>query len=532
MAKTTTFRRRTLLAAALRRYWIAVVVAFLFMKSTAGCFWSEHNRFFFHWQRSDTLAVFGSIAVVATAFYSAYAVLSRLGRFGRYAVGLCFVCATVFYLKVYLSETLEAGGGIAGAFVPHLKWIIVCWTGFFFLNRRAVVRSVVAVCLIVSPIVPLYLLTLLRARPVSSVTRWEPARVAARSGGAVRVDKVLVLLFDEWSYTRTFENGRVAAEFPNIRRMAERAVVFHQGYSPASSTFDSVPSMLCGRVGRSVLRDGTLYLDDGENLAACNALDNMFKRMRRRGFRTAAYGACLPYAEIFGRAIDVSEACALEKVLGTSPLPVCAGMLLANLKIRTPSFLPCATRPFFWVKHRYYVQMHEWMRDRTLSELRQPGNSFVFVHNMIPHVPFIFTREGPRRNRGDRDRVSLPGYIDNLRFTDGYVGEVLDALEAMDPQCSVLTIMLSDHTFRLDPAFDRDKARPPRLCHIPLFVLLPGQTQRMDIEFPFSTALLADVVSQWLDSEMSVQNFAALCRSFNRSDIRVLIDGEPVGIDG
>ena len=494
---------------------MAFMLSYLFLRSTASSFWSEENRYFFHWQASDSMGVFFSIALLAALLLLAFAIVRRMGKGGRWIAELGFVMFLTFCLKVNIGEMAMAqiGNSLFVGTVLNLLLLSVFFS--FVLRSDRTLKAMQGVCLILSPILLIYAVTLLRAETYPSDVsraRSEPIQDRSSTEGIFRV---CLYVFDEWSYTRTFgADGNVKEEYPSIRRLASRSMVFHDAYSPAQNTFSSIPSLLCGVSGRSVLREGVLCLSVGDETQPVEEFNHLPNRMFSLGYSTVLIGNYLPLPSLFPSS-DVCMSRDLYKILGRNPLAVGCHLLLENLKIRSPSFLRQAGWPFYYFKHAYFEEMAEWCHNATRVSMKSHVPSFIFAHYPVPHMPFIFDREGlctPSYHAASLDPLD---YEANLRYADTLIGDILSDLESSSETTETLAIFTSDHAFRADPELNDAEDKDKQIRHVPLFVFLPNSDRgRSDIRIRMRTASLSDVLYEFLkNGDTSGERFVELCNS-------------------
>lgn len=315
---------------AIKHLWLCIFLGFLFMRYALAVFLSERNRFYLHWQRSDAWGAILAVVVVGLALYGAYLVVRSFGRPGQVSIELGFVLFSLFFLKVAICEMAK----LTNEFSVVLKGIVVVLFLLSLVRRRQVVRSLQTVCLILSPVFPVVAGQFLAAQTYN-VSYDRDAAIQGQVEMPEEIQgSIFLFLFDQWSYPRSFAGGNVLADFPNIARAAETAVIFHKAYSPAPLTASSIPSMLCGVVGHAQMRDGRHYLDGGGHTVPTRERSNVFLMMKEKGYRTCLYAHYLPWAELLVRGPDRCESRSSYRVFGLGPLRTCGQVLLENTAMR------------------------------------------------------------------------------------------------------------------------------------------------------------------------------------------------------
>lgn len=498
----------------MRRFWICTFVAFLLFRITLADFWMAESRFFLRWQRVDAYAALIAVFSLSAVLYAAYVVVGKLGKVGRIARDACFVAGALFYLKVAAVEVcLE----VAPAWLSWaLNIVLLAIMALFCFRRDRVVRTVDATCLVLSPIIVIYFSILITAAPVSERIELERSHPRGMSGERP-IKKILIFLFDAMSYHRTFDGGIDAEEYPNLARAAERACVFENAYSPGNSTVISIPGIFCGEVGRySFGTSRPCLVIDGVKRDIAK-LPNLFEDMQTKGYWTAVYTYSVPYGAFFSRGIDHFEIRGGNRTAGKNSLLLAGKLYQKMLLTRFGKFLQEDTKDRI-TDHKESLRQEQewqvWLHKTAHRRIRDDRNVVAFIHYKVPHWPYMFEREGPKDVAGVEVKSGMewdgPGYLDNLRFADTIIGELLDTLESQPDADQTLVIITGDHSVRADPLLDALDAR--EACHVPLIVRLPGQTESRVIETPFSLAGLKDVLARVVSAEnLSTDEFVRFC---------------------
>jgi len=204
----------------------------------------------------------------------------------------------------------------------------------------------------------------------------------------------------------------------------------------------------------------------------------MFVWADRAGYATAMIGNYLPYADIYSDSLDEGRSWDLYKVMGRGILAVATSMLLENMQIRLGAFIPPAERLFFKVKNVYFLKLAERINRIAEEHAADMAGKFVFIHHSVPHMPLIFDKNGLTGDVARRPQLNVDAYLGNLRYTDTLIGR----LAAKFDHENTLWVFTSDHSFRFDPEHKGDDSPTSANLHVPLFVHLPGQTARHEID--------------------------------------------------
>lgn len=150
-----------------------------------------------------------------------------------------------------------------------------------------------------------------------------------------------------------------------------------------------------------------------------------------------------------------------------------------------------------------------------LRVVQRPGPSFVVCHYVLPHAPFVYTREGanpaleketllgatPNQENGLPPPLAqrlVDRYAGNLHYLDTLIGELMQALQSTGNFENSMIILTSDHSWRRDPALNDLCAahgvpsgklatlEPPHpaITHVPLIVKYPRQKRPAEVHEP------------------------------------------------
>ncbi|NQU11248.1 sulfatase-like hydrolase/transferase [bacterium] len=470
----------------------ALFVSYLFYGSTASSFWSPENRFFFHWQFSDALAVMLLFTLSSLLLVCLWVLFTHAGRWGRVSAEIIFVCTTAFLMKVNVMEMILHRWAVPSWVNLGVKGVLLLLVVALLFRRSRIFASAKVVVLVASPVVILYFYTLLTATSYRT-----GASLPERDGQHPEPPPGIVLVvFDEWSYQRTFSNGVVLADYPNIAAAAETAYVFHHAYSPAPMTYDSIPSLINGVAGKSHLVDGSLWMRSGAVDQPVGDYSNMFAIAHHAGYQTVLIGNYLPYESLYGDALDVVHAWNIYKVLGEDVGRVALSLLLDNIRIRAGRLAPPLAVPFNRAKNRYFATMAGQLQALLETHASRPAGRFVFAHHSVPHMPLIFDRTGLALPLSRAASVNIEAYLGNLRYLDTLIGRFLKTADGDRG----LWILTSDHSFRFDPEHPGDESVHSPKRHVPLLLHIPGQTARTDIHTPFLLSHLKRLLAELMQT--------------------------------
>ena len=487
-------RRRLMIAA-----WLGFALAGLFFYPLAVALGSD--SYFLQWQRSD--AVEFAVAWVLGGALLGIAVFRLWGRPTRGAAAAL--------MAVSLAPLASFVAGVARQ-LPFDDLLRALWENRAVrLGGPAGVLLLVGLAFVLSPagFNRWFRRLLIVLSPVSLVVL--AALTTSVSGHSVvtRIDRslsvsgvapddsgcgsVLALLFDELSFSYLYDaDGNVRPEFPAIRSLAASAVNYMSAEAPAADTLVSLPSFLAGKHMRDIrVEDGVLVelTTDGRRVPfRATGPAGVFATARRLGFTTEMAGYYLPYCELLQGVVDACHSLSFYNVStvddGFSP----ANPVLTTFVLWPRQF------PFGVFKNLAFGPYQRALVDVTTDSARRPLTTapplFRFVHLSVPHLPFVFGRDGydppfdPLRTSPDT------AYVRQLQFVDRVVGEVVESLRATGTYESSTVVVLADHGFRFG-------GRERRPLQIPFIAKMPRQHERTDEAAPVrGETLLGTVLEQ------------------------------------
>lgn len=488
-----------------RRFWVALFLSFCFWRMTISPMWSEQNRFFFHWQPSDALAIGGLLLGVATLFLAFYELLAHLGMLGRVGRDLSFMLIGGFWLKVAVLESIFADGNIplVWSFVGEIVYLLLL---FLYVSIPALaLRTLKNVCLILSPVVVIFAAAIFVADRIDSTVSSNHQHVLSTESPEVR--KVVFIVFDGNSYDRMFDKGMVLPDYPNMRRLASESLVFNNASSPAAATLQSVTQILCGMKGKVIVDGKQLFILSQNGRVATKDTKHIFSEFARLGYRTTWHGMYLPCGQLFPSGLDEGITKCYYKPIGYSPWDVATSLLSLHAGKRLSGPVPFFRKMWAWVEVSGKAEYDEWIHAQALAQIRDPRSGFAFLHYRIPHEPFIHDDDGYVTDMSRLREPSLQAYVGATRSVDRKLGELLDELD-QQPWCDqTLLIVTADHGFRNDP---QSKERKTDVHHVPLLVRWPGLTARADFDNYVDLVNLKDVLVGVVERNESAGLFAEI----------------------
>lgn len=368
----------------------------------------------------------------------------------------------------------------------------LCVVLFIWHWARVVERVLWKALLILSPLSIIAALTIVQAWALdtSTIVVRSPTP-SSRSEG-----HMLVFVFDELSYERLYDGGgSVRPEYPNLQRFAAMATNYHDARAPGKDTLYSIPGYLRGAPieGKLAVVGPTLFEvgPKGMESPLVFGTESLLARARDLGYATALVGPYFNYCELLAESVDHCRSYSTYNYAGISS-GLRSSFSILN-PIATNIILWPRQPPLGWMKRPFYAN---WQR-RGIAEVtafvretisaREP--TFLVAHIYLPHLPFVFNREGYLRIANPFAQTE-ENYSRQLAYLDTWFGDILDTLDARNRYSASTIVVLSDHNFRAgSPAAEHD--------HVPLLVKDANQQARQDVRAPVrAEVVLFEVVGR------------------------------------
>lgn len=360
---------------------------------------------------------------------------------------------------------------------------------------------------------------------------------------------IVILLADTMSADNLSLYGYPRRTTPHLERLAGRAIVYHSHYSGGNYTTSGTASLLTGSLPwthrainlgglvRRQLADRNIFHLIGADYHRVGFAQNIWADLFLRQFGadvdvhipspTFIHGQEKPLVSHLFKNDQLGAYYALDDFLlsthhTVNPLSGSASMGylglfygLSNSDLGAAD----AEHPYGLPSNGYYFfknsVLYDGVRDTIIDLHRNQNPFFAYFHLMAPHSTYRPTRGyvdsleemefptkqfhplGRRANRRTllEQRKVYDEYVANV---DAEMGRLFDSLEAAGVLENTYFIITSDHgEFFERGEFGHDT---PLLynpvIHIPLLVFAPGQSQRVDVHIPTSSAdLLPTILS-------------------------------------
>lgn len=283
---------------------------------------------------------------------------------------------------------------------------------------------------------------------------------------------VIVILFDELSYEYLYKDGVINPRYVNFQRLSTISDNYHLAISPGDSTITAIPGILMDRRYEKIeMKYDSIYQITKEKVEQYLKIepDNLFANARDKGYRTFACGVLLPYCEMFDQYLDGCRSFSIYNYATVE-----TEFSLLNPIMTTLIIWP-RQRPLGYIKN---MAVSRWQReqtrqafDLTLNALDEKTPVFLFSHLYIPHLPFVFNRNGYYEN-SDPFNENNENYQNQLDYGDHLLGLLIDKMKNKGIFESSEIVVIADHNYRI--------MFPDQKTHIPLIIKNPYQQTKKD----------------------------------------------------
>jgi hypothetical protein len=457
-------------------------------------FWTApKNRYYFHWQRSDTAVLVAGVLAAAALFFGVAWLVRRLfprqgGTVLRWLTVVLLADIVVGYGSSERAEGTNA--------VMAVGWAAMAGLGLY-LTSGMVSRAREQGAKILAALVwlaPISLAQMLLWKPWN-VRPTVEARTEARAHARQEPrTPVFIFVFDDWSFQRSYEGGELLPELRNLRRFAARSLEFTDAHSPSTKTTTSLPRFLFQARGELEIGNGAATWVLGDSAVPSTAVPSLLTAAGARGYKTSITGFYLPYRAILGED---------EADVVTSGVHVPKGRTFPErfriMALRNLDFLSDPLSQWLWMRWYARAYSENWarlnydMRRDVTRLIRESSDStFALVHWPLPHGPFVLNEDGSYRGpfKGKRMDGSPSEYRRHLRALDHTFGAIVAEMEAVGAFESALIVMTSDHSWKAEPE-ERYREQVGARTWVPLLVKLPHQRVSMRVTRPFCLSQLA-----------------------------------------
>jgi hypothetical protein len=311
---------------------------------------------------------------------------------------------------------------------------------------------------------------------------------------------VYLVLFDEWSYPRSHEDGELLPFFPHLRAFARQAIVFDDAHAQGEETAVSLPGLLFQTDHPAVIKRGEVGFEHQGGFVPSRDCKSIFSVVSGLDYQCGVIAFAMPYRMWLGDQVDYCRsypwryrghdwpgavAYHTQEILNTWTDPW-SRFLREKITSRVPD--------------AYMLRLYREMTRDILDVIRdQPPNTFVICHYPLPHHPYILDVDGSYRGPAFEswDKTDWAGYRRNLAAVDVLAGRFIAAMKQSDKFDDALVIFTSDHSWREDPG-RRTGRISDALSHVPLMIKLPKQQRPLSVASRFEHRQLGALIAHAL----------------------------------
>ena len=475
--------------------WLGLALAAIFFYPLASAL--DGDPYYLQWQPQHSTETLVAIAIGAVVLAPLmYLLVDRTDRGG--AVGMAVVVSIpLLSLGAGVSRQLPVDAALRAAWetapirygIPLL--VAVLLVALLAFRPAHAARGLRRLLLILSPVALVVLIAIIRAgsrTPVPIETLEAPhlgagfssqsdAERSRSADTAQTCPSIVALLFDELSFAYLYDGRQVKAEYPAFAGFAAAATNYLDVRSPGEETKVAVPGYLAGRAFDNVRVEGARleWERAGERgVFDARAADGLFATARANGYAPEIGGYYFPYCDLLH---DLATACRSFSFYN-----------IATVRRSFSPMHPVMTTLILWprqfplglLKNVPFARLQRETVEATLAFASRPLAArpvFRFVHFSIPHLPFVFTRDGydppfdPLRQQPDT------AYVNQIAYADRVFGTLMDGFKQAGEFDTTTFVLFADHGFR-------GGGRETSSSHIPFIVKAAGQSQRVEIDEP------------------------------------------------
>lgn len=448
---------------------------------------NQASQFYYHFSYATYLWYLLFVGLLALPIAGLLRVLwLPCGRFEplqRLLAGLLLMFPVPIYLQLgaYKLGWFYLSSGL------HTRYALILWLLLLapVVASRGVFRGVrktgTVVAKLLSPLPLVMGLFFLGAPQLPSVRQAEPEALQAEREGS----PVYILLFDAMDRDRIFQPEN-AARFPTLFKLRAQSVWFDDYHAYGHGTVQVLPSLLFQQASDVSRNDqGDYQFGDTPS----TELDSLFTQLKGDETLCVMGGFHLNYGHMLEGETDWLREYsyynwndnAVGLVRTNAELMLNHIYLPENPEVDAAQWL--ARVSSFAADSSDHLRIE--LEEQLFACASAPNHDLVvFFHLPVPHVPFIYNREGRHLKTPDPQHPLDEAYLSNVEYVDALLARFIDALKQSGQWEKATLAVTGDHGFDYD-------SRPPLIVH------LPGQHDGRVIHESFDSTSMV----QWLKSQ-------------------------------
>ncbi|MFN2144924.1 MAG: sulfatase [Anaerolineales bacterium] len=351
---------------------------------------------------------------------------------------------------------------------------------------------------------------------------------------------IIILVFDSWSASNISLYGYPRRTTPNLEKLAEKAIVYHNHYAAGHYTVPGTAGLLTGvleyqhqmnssnKVLAPYFRENNLFgqfpeykrVGYSHNLLANEVMQNMITTLDTLKPWQDLYLWANPAQSLFYRDSDISSVGWIRS-MDTSEngaanslfLSRILSLLVSKQNQRQADLFPRGI-PNFGFSYRFIIEdAIDWLADLATTEINP---LLTYCHLFPPHAPYStrvefynqFTGNGysqPKKPESflsdgisyDDNQRNRRNYDEYILYVDAEIGRFFSLMESAGKLEDTWIILTSDHGEIFERGIKQHKqpAFYEPLAKVPLMIFPPGQEKRGDIYTPTSAVDILPTLS-------------------------------------
>lgn len=312
--------------------------------------------------------------------------------------------------------------------------------------------------------------------------------------------RVVWIIFDEIDYSALVTAKQNNIYLPDIERLINQSFTAQNALSPNDYTFKSIPSLLTGKIVRSVshiaANDLMLNPTDNSEPFTLRQSSSIFKEVKTLGGESGIVGFFHPYSRIFKGQVAYAFWRGKPQCATLVELKDCS----VNVFINSLLSVPFMTRffPSLWIadvafnheSREWQLERNRFLTDKADELISNPELNLLFFHFSIPHAPYI----------GRTDLDGKETYFNSLEVANDTLKRLRETLEKSGQWDDTILIVSSDHWWRFKEQKDfnylPEEAQKKALndIRIPFIIKFAAQKERKDYEPSFNTVITKELI--------------------------------------
>jgi len=330
-----------------------------------------------------------------------------------------------------------------------LMLVIIISIVMLFLFKELIGKVILSIILIISPVTVVVAMTLVQHGFKNTLIDIPVNDIKGTSNPEESLPNIYVILFDELDYEFLYEKEEIKPEYSNFLAFSNTSTNYHSATAPGESTLSSMSGLLLEERGKTIVvchdslcerkaKNEKKRVDFSEN--------NIFKKAKLLGYKTAMYGWMHEYCQQYAEYLDSCRSYSLYNFATINNKFSLLNPVWTNIILWPHQF------PFGIFKVPVYSNHQRLMVEKTLDNVVNIINNnqplLMIAHFSLPHIPFVFDSNG-FNPAADPFLQNRENYIKQLAYTDHVFGEVIDKLKNMGKYENSIIMVSSDHGYRI-----------------------------------------------------------------------------------